>query len=142
MKVINTISRLWQTIKYIIHHTPNDELNEDELEAVKNNGLVHFCRKTNVDNIITNGVIPGPNEMNKSEKGCTWFYIYDEGTCYNKLDAVRSRGDRYDYDACVIIKELSDEQLNKLRIRRKIDGAVMYPGTMLTHNMEKKLFNE
>ena len=36
----------------------------------------------------------------------------------------------------IIIKGLTEEQINKLRIRRKNDNAVIYPGTLKTDTME------
>ncbi len=37
---------------------------------------------------------------------------------------------------CIIIKELTEEQLKDLRIRRKLDDAGIYPGTLKTDDMK------
>ena len=55
---------------------------------------------------------------------------------------VRSKGERKSYDAYVIIKGLKDEQMNKLRIRRKYDNAVIYPDTLKTETMEAHYIEE
>lgn len=39
---------------------------------------------------------------------------------------------------CIIIKGLTEEQYRKLRIRRKLDDAVIYPGTLKTNDMKAK----
>lgn len=39
---------------------------------------------------------------------------------------------------CIIIKGLKEEQYRKLRIRRKLDDAVIYPGTLKTNDMKAK----
>lgn len=39
---------------------------------------------------------------------------------------------------CIIIKGLTEEQYRELRIRRELDGAVIYPGTLKTNDMKAK----
>lgn len=73
--------------------------------------------------------------MKKVEKNYTWYYIYEEQTYEKNKRIVHSKGERKSYDAYIIIKGLTYEQINKLRIRRKIDNAVIYPGTLKTETM-------
>ena len=39
---------------------------------------------------------------------------------------------------CIIIKGLTEEQYRKLIILRKLDYAVIYPGTLKTNDMKAK----
>ena len=80
--------------------------------------------------------------MKKVEKNYTWYYIYEEQTYEKNKRIVHSKGERKSYDAYIIIKGLTYEQINKLRIRRKIDNAVIYPGTLKTETMEAHYIEE
>lgn len=66
--------------------------------------------------------------MRKAEKGFTWFYINDEKNFSKNMNIIHKKGYREKYDSYVVIKELDDKQINKLRIRRRLDYAVIYPG--------------
>ncbi|MEG1470651.1 MAG: hypothetical protein RSC31_08400 [Anaerovoracaceae bacterium] len=48
----------------------------------------------------------------------------------------QSKGERKNYDVYIVVKKLSEEQMKKIRIRRKIDYAVIFPGTLKTDNMK------
>lgn len=130
-------------INNILFHTPNEELNEQEKEMVIQNGLVHFCNSENVDNILCEGIrgdlkLP----MKKIEKGYTWFYIYDEMTFDEKKQIIHGKGERKSYDAFIVVKGLSEQQMRKLRIRRKIDDAIIYPGTLQSNDMTANYINK
>lgn len=129
--------------KSIVYHTPKEELNKLEIEKIKSNGLMHFCNSKNIDKILREGVKGGLKPpMQKAEKNYTWYYIYDSTTYEKNKRIVHSKGERKSYDAYVIIKELKDEQMNKLRIRRKYDNAVIYPGTLKTETMDAHYIEE
>lgn len=129
--------------KSIVYHTPKEELNKFEIEKIKSNGLIHFCNSKNVDKILQEGVKGGLKPpMQKAEKNYTWYYIYDSTTYEKNKRIVHSKGERKSYDAYVIIKELKDEQMNRLRIRRKYDNAVIYPGTLKTETMDAHYIEE
>ncbi len=123
-------------VKSVIFHTPKDKLNEWEIKQIKQNGLIHFCNKKNVDNIIKEGVKGGLKApMMKSEENFTWYYINIKENFEINKNNVLNKGVREEYDMYVIIKQLTDEQINRLRIRREFDGAVIYPGTLKTYDM-------
>lgn len=129
--------------KSMVYHTPKEELNKLEIENIKSNGLIHFCNSENIDKILQEGVKGGLKPpMQKAEKNYTWYYIYDSTTYEKNKRIVHSKGERKSYDAYVIIKELKDEQMNKLRIRRKYDNAVIYPGTLKTETMDAHYIEE
>lgn len=130
---------LIELIKYILYHTPDEELTEQEIRMIKQNGLVHSCNSKNVDSILHYGVkgnLKPP--MKRKEKGYTWFYIYDIITLEEKLHIIHGKGERKYNDAYVIVKGLSEQQIRKLRIRRKLDNAVIYPETLHTSDMIAK----
>lgn len=105
--------------------------------------MIHFCNSKNIDKILQEGVKGGLKPpMQKAEKNYTWYYIYDSTTYKKNKRIVHSKGERKSYDAYVIIKELTDEQMNKLRIRRKYDNAVIYPGTLKTETMDAHYIEE
>lgn len=121
----------------VIYHTPKEKLNLEERESIRNNGLIHFCERKNINSIISEGVKGNlAKAMRKKEKGFTWFYIYDKSQFYNQLKIIHEKGERSKYDSYIIIKDLSNEQMDMLRIRRKVDNAVIYPESLKTKQME------
>lgn len=109
---------------------------------VRQNGLVHFCNSENVDNILCEGIRGGIKlPMKKIEKGYTWFYIYDEMTFDEKKQIIHGKGKRKSYDAFIVVKGLSEQQIRRLRIRRKIDDAIIYPETLQTNEMTANYIN-
>ena len=72
----------------------------------------------------------------KAEKNFTWYYINEEQNFEKNKRIVHEKGERKNYDMCIIIKELTEEQLKDLRIRRKLDDAGIYPGTLKTDDMK------
>lgn len=129
----NSIISFYKSVKY---HTPTELLSDQEINSIKLNGLIHFTEYENKASIEKHGILGNKKRaMRKKEKGFTWFYIYDEAQFDEKLDIVHSKGERIKYNAFAVIKELSDEQLTELRIRRKIDDAIIYPASLKTANM-------
>lgn len=103
------------------------------------NGLRHFCNSENKDKILQEGVKGGlKDSLMKAEKNFTWYYINEEQNFEKNKRIVQGKGERKNYDMCIIIKGLTEEQYRKLRIRRKLDDAVIYPGTLKTNDMKAK----
>lgn len=125
--------------KNIVYHTPKEKLNNSEIEKIKVNGLIHFCNSENKDKILQEGVKGGLKApFAKAEKNFTWYYINEEQNFEKNKRIVQGKGERKNYDTCIIIKGLTEEQFRKLRIRRKLDCAVIYPGTLKTNDMKAK----
>ncbi|SFC14415.1 hypothetical protein [Ruminococcus albus] len=137
MNLINQIgTNLKGHYNNIKYHTPKAKLNEQEIEMIKQNGLVHFTRYINKDSIEKNGILGNWEKyIFKSERGFSWYYIMNKETFHDKLDLVHSKGKRKEYDAFAIIKNLNDEQISKLRIRRETDDAIIYPDTLKTNKI-------
>ena len=103
------------------------------------NGLRHFCNSENKDKKLQEGVKGGLKDpLMKAEKNFTWYYINEEQNFEKNKRIVQGKGERKNYDMCIIIKGLTEEQYRKLRIRRKLDDAVIYPGTLKTNDMKAK----
>lgn len=123
--------------KSIFYHTPKEKLNKSEIDKIKQSGLIHFCNSRNVNSIVKEGVKGGLKApMKKIEKNYTWYYINEEQNFEKNKRIVQGKGERKNYDMCIIIKKLTEEQLEELRIRRKLDDAVIYPGTLKTDDMK------
>lgn len=128
--------------KEIYYHTPDEELNEQEIQMIKNTGLIHFCMQENTNSIVEKGVLGNyKNYMCKKEKGFSWFYIYNPLDVRDKYEIIRHKGERKNYNAYVIVSDLSDQQLKKLRIRRKTDCAVIYPESLFTPSIKPYSIN-
>ena len=69
--------------------------------------------------------------MRKAEIGYTWFYINSEETFNKNVEIIHHKGQRDKYDSYVVIKDLEITQIEKMRIRRKSDGAVIYQGIFI-----------
>lgn len=131
MKIINEL------INSFFRHTPKDQLTEDEIEKIKQNGLIHFTYRYNVESILKEGVKGGlVSPMNKKEKDYAWFYIYDEKEFEEKKQIVQSKGHRSEYNAYIIIKDISQSQIDKLIMRRDNDCAVVIPEKLYTKSMK------
>ena len=74
--------------------------------------------------------------MRKIETNYTWFYINLPVAFEKNKNIIHSKGERILYDGCVIIREITEEQLDNMRIRRKLDNAVIFPGTLLTDDIK------
>lgn len=123
--------------KNIFYHTPKEKLNEGEIEEIIQSGLIHFCNSRNVNSILKEGVKGGLKApMKKIEKYYTWYYINEERNFEKNKKIIQGKGERKNYDMCIVIKGLTEEKLNSLRIRRKLDSAVIYPGTLKTCDMK------
>lgn len=128
---------LYEFCNAVFLHTPKDKLNENEKEQIRKNGLVHFTRSCCLNSILKDGVDGRKGSaLSKNEVDFAWFYIYDASTFDSNYDRIKAKGERKNYDACIIIRDLSKEQLDGLLIRRKYDGAVVYKGALKTNNME------
>ena len=80
--------------------------------------------------------------MRRKEKGFTWFYINDEKKFNTNINIIHKKGYRKNYDSYVVIKDLEASQIKKLRIRRKLDCAVIYPDNLFTKNMKSYLISQ
>lgn len=117
-------------------HYPGYRLNEIQLERIKKYGLVHFTYSDRAEKIIDEGLIPGKEKpMYRRERDMVWMFIADPQKFEENLKDVHSKGPRKDYDTAVFIKELSDEQLGKLRCRRDKE-YVTYRGCLKTSDMK------
>ena len=135
-KIIDFVHEFY---KSIVYHTLKEKLNNSEIEKIKLNGLIHFCNSKNKDKILQEGVKGGLKEpLMKAEKNFTWYYINEEQNFEKNKRIVQGKSERKNYDMCIIIKGLTEEQYRKLRIRRKLDDAVIYPGTLKTNDMKAK----
>lgn len=133
---MNLFLEIKEFVYSVVYHTPKEMLNEEEINRVMANGLVHFCEEDNVKNILKDGVVGNLRKpMKRKEIGYTWFYIFDESELCSKKKIIHSKGERKKYNAYIVIKNLSEEQILKLRIRRKIDCAVIFPDTLKTNEM-------
>ena len=133
MNVLREIKRFFIDF---FNHTPKEILNDEEIDLIKSKGLIHFCEEEKAESIIKEGVKGNLQKpMRKAEKGFTWFYINDEKNFSKNVNIIHKKGYREKYDSYVVIKELDDRQISKLRIRRKLDYAVIYPGNLSTKNM-------
>lgn len=133
---MNILKETKQFFIEFFYHTPKEFLNNGEIELIKSNGLIHFCEAKSVEGIMKEGVKGNlKKSMRKGEKGFTWFYINDKKNFRKNVNFIHKKGERQKYDSYIVIKELDNEQINKLRIRRKVDCAVIYPGNLFTKNM-------
>ena len=104
----------------MIYHMPKKNLTENDKKIVRSYGLCHITDEENVESILEKGLDSAKSkEMSKAEKRMVWCYIAEPYKLKEKADIVRSKGkDRSDRNKIVIFKNISEEQINKLRIRR------------------------
>lgn len=137
------LKKIKNSIVNFIFHTPKKTLNDMEIEMIKLNGLIHFCTAESATNIIKEGAKGNLKKpMRKKERGFTWFYINDDSTFEERAEDIHSKGIRKNYDSYVVFKDIEDNQIKKLRIRRRTDCAIIYPSDFSTTNMNKYLIQD
>lgn len=139
---MNIFKEITTFVLEVYYHTPKEILNDEEISLIKSNGLIHFCEGSVAKNIVEEGVKGNMKKaMRKAEIGYTCFYINSEETFNKNVEIIHHKGQRDKYDSYVVIKDLEITQIEKMRIRRKSDGAVIYPGNLHTKNMKAYLIN-
>jgi hypothetical protein len=140
---VNILEEIKQFVLGVFYHTPEELLNDVEIEMIKSNGLIHFCKAESAESILKEGVKGNLQKpMRRKEKGFTWFYINDEKKFNTNINIIHKKGYRKNYDSYVVIKDLEASQIKKLRIRRKLDCAVIYPDNLFTKNMKSYLISQ
>lgn len=82
------------------------------------------------------GLVPGMQKpMSPSEKDMVWFYIFYEGDFWHKLNIVRDKDGRNQYDTVILFQGITREQLERMNYRKK-DMAVVYHGVFRSEIME------
>ena len=118
-----------------LRHYPRHKLSDEFIVQIKKFGLMHFTKKENIENILAHGLQAGKRDpMYYLEKDMVWMYIANPATFDAKLKEIHSKGDRKSYDAVVFIGGFSENQLSKMRYRKKPE-AVVHIGTLKTENM-------
>lgn len=138
----------------LIHyfHTPRCVLNDDDKKRITSYGLFHYTEEAKAFMIISNGLRnDNKKSLIKSEKDLVWLYIADPEEIVDKCKIVNSKTNRDTYDTIVLFKNVTDEQMDNLRIRRtpKLlkrffeifkfkynDEAVVYKGVFDASNAE------
>lgn len=137
------LKKIKNSILNFIFHTPDKTLNDMEIKMIKSYGLIHFCTAESATNIIKEGAKGNLKKpMRKKERGFTWFYINDDSVFEEKVEEIHSKGVRKNYDSYVVFKDIEDDQIKKLRIRRRTDCAIIYPSDFSTTNMNRYLIQD
>lgn len=118
-------------------HVPRNKITEEIKEQILSNGLIHFTYYNNAIQIQKNGILPGKKVMYKCEGDMVWTYLYDEEQIENKFKIVKGKGERKNYNACVIVRGIEDNQIERMRYR-KSDMAIVHIGVLKTENMTIK----
>ena len=118
-----------------LRHYPRHKLSNEITVKIKMFVLMHFTKKENIESILAHGLQAGKRDpMYYLEKDMVWMYIADPVTFDAKLKEIHSKGDRKSYDVVIFIDGFSENQLSKMRYRKKPE-AVVHIGTLKTENM-------
>lgn len=119
----------------LIWHCPRKKITEEIRRAIKEYGLIHFCFRDKAEAIVHNGLLPNnERRMSKLENDMVWTYINYPGSFNDNLHNVRSKGARKDYDAAVLIRGLSDDQIDHMLQLCKTN-VVVHVGVLRTDDM-------
>lgn len=123
-----------------IGHMPLFRLNEAEINAIYEKGLIHFTNRKSAAKILKNGFTGELSKMGWPESllgPLTWLYISDnEDTtnCKHNILLKKKKGkDNSDnYGICLHIMGISQADLSCMAVRRGIwrDLAVVYKGEL------------
>lgn len=123
-------------------HVPHKKLTSEQVARIKKYGLIHFTKKEHVPAILEQGVQPGEvngkKAMYRKERNMVWSFIADPEAFEKNLANIRSKGTRIESDAAVIIKNLSDKQIESM-LWRKVSEDIAYIahfGPLKTSSME------
>ena len=53
---MNILEEIKQFVLGVFYHTPEELLNDVEIEMIKSNGLIHFCKAESAESILKEGV--------------------------------------------------------------------------------------
>lgn len=119
-------------------HIPRHEITWEIENEIITKGLIHFTYYGNAVSIQSEGLVPQRRKpMYNKEKNMVWMYLYDEENIGDKYEVIRRKGERKNYDAYVVIREISKSQIKKMRYR-KSDMAIVHAGILKTESMEVK----
>ena len=119
-------------------HTPKKELDSETFDFIKKNGVQHFTHSSKVESISSKGIIPhSKRKMKKGEENLIWLYTNSDFEAHKKA-ILRKRKNA---DTVIVIKGLSDKQIENMRIR-KLDQAVSHNCVLITDNMQSYLIKD
>lgn len=123
----------------VIHkHTPRKKITEELKREILSMGLIHFTNYDNAIQIQKEGLVPQESKaISKSEKNMVWMYLNNEKQFRDKWEIIQKKGDRKNYDKCVIIQGIQDKQIEQMRYR-KSDMAIVHMGILKTEDMTVK----
>ena len=123
---------------FCFNHCPRYKLDQEYIRRIKEYGLMHFTIKENVSSILQQGLKPNKKKaLCYLERNMVWMYIAEPGCYEEKLREIHSKGKRSSYNAVIFIHNISDEDINRMRCRKKPE-AIIHIGTLKTNCMEAK----
>ena len=126
----------------MVYHTPREHITGTFKDMIQEQGLIHFTNKEHIPNILNDGLCCGKKPaMFSKEKHMVWFYIYDR-RYLKKLSFIREKGWLSSNDSSIIFKDITDKQLENMRIRTKLYNAVVHIGNFKTDSMTPKYFDK
>jgi hypothetical protein len=118
-------------------HVPQKRIPESLKEKILQDGLIHFTRYQDALNIQKEGLIAGKKKpMYNKEKEMVWLYINSERLFDENKKNVLSKGKRSEYDAAVIFNEITELQIENMRIRDNSDNAIVHVGDFKSESIE------
>lgn len=132
------ISVLVMYIIFVVRHYPRHKLSAQQIADIKKYGLMHFTDSENVASILEKGLIPdGKKAVLKAERDMVWTYIANPNKYNKRVREIHRKGKRKSYDSVVYLKNISDDDILKMRCRIFTE-VVVYPGTYKTSDMVAK----
>lgn len=122
----------------VVKHYPKYKLSAQQVADIKKYGLMHFTDSENVASILEKGLIPdGKKAVLKAERDMVWTYIANPNKYDKRVREIHRKGKRKSYDSVIYFKNISDDDILKMRCRIFTE-VVVYPGTYKTSNMVAK----
>lgn len=104
-------------------HLPKYHLSENQKKLIREYGVIHFTSHEHAMQICKEGLTPNPKKaLNLFEREMVWLYSGDPDKYDKYLKELLTK--RPNSDTVVIIKGLTDEQIENMRFRTNPEAYV------------------
>ena len=111
-------------------------------EKIRTQGVVHFGKSQHKESILSEGLLAKFSKaLCPQEKDMIWLYLNEEKDMSKFWDIIKKKGERKNNDIIYYFQNVSDEQIEKMRMR-PCDGAIVIVGDFSTTKMTARYISE
>lgn len=142
---MNIVKIIIDFIAYLygaFYHTPKKKISLELAEKIRTQGVVHFGKSQHEESILSQGLLAKFSKaLCPQEKDMIWLYLNEEKDMNKFWNIIKKKGERKHNDIIYYFQNVSDEQIEKMRMR-SYDGAIVIVGDFSTSQMTTKYISE